>query len=567
MSRRYGGSICASASASVQEWGVRRTLIPLLVAIGCVLAGCSSSSKSSSPTIVLTDLRTNRSVTVTVKDNVFDPRGLRIDVGTRVTFVNGGRSAHNILLGDPNLAYDTSLGVNADKFAPGASYSYTFTRSGVFPIYCSLHGTPTAGMVGVIVVGDVQFDGHIATTQGNGTKSGTLRVPADYRTIQEAVNAAKPGSLVLVAPGIYREGVTVSNPRIVIRGEKRGTTILDGEFRRDNGFKVIADGVAIENMTARNFTKNGFFWTGVKGYRGSYLTAIRNGDYGIYAFDAVNGQFDHDYGAGSPDAGFYIGQCFPCNAVITDSTSEWNGIGYSGTNAGGNLLVVNSIWRNNRVGIVPNSGTEEANPPQREATIVGNTVYGNNNARSAAIDIAQTAIGNGILIAGGDDDIVERNLVYDHDIAGIGVITLPEKVLSPGNKKAQNFDARRNTVRDNVTRNDRVADLLLVTTLSDAKDAGGNCFSGNQFHTSLPPNLEQLVPCGSAPSPSFTADIGRFAAAFTAGKPKGADYKVVRLPAPPLLEDMPDAATAAAHPADANVPMHIDLSGITVPAK
>ena len=113
--------------------------------------------------------------------------------------------------------------------------------------------------------------------------------------------------------------------------------MLDGGFALENGIKVLADGVAVENMTARNYKRNGFFWTGVKGYRGSYLDAIRNGDYGIYAFDSTYGQFDHDYGAGSPDAGFYIGQCFPCHAVITDSISEWNGIGYSGTNAGGDL--------------------------------------------------------------------------------------------------------------------------------------------------------------------------------------------------------------------------------------
>ena len=551
----------------MQEFGVRRTLFVLLVAIACVLAGCSSSSKSSDSKIVLTDARGSTSVKVTVKDNVFEPRGIRMDPGTRVTFVNDGRSAHNILLGDPNLVDDTRLGVNANRFAAGASYSYTFTEPGVYPIYCSLHGTPRAGMIGVIVIGDAPFDGHIGNVLGTGTRRGTLRVPADYPTIQAAVDAAKPGSLVLVAPGVYREAVTVSNPRIVIRGEERGTTILDGEFTRENGFKVIADGVAIENMTARNFAENGFFWTGVTGYRGSYLTAIRNGDYGIYAFDSVNGQFDHGYGAGSPDAGFYIGQCYPCNAVITDSLAEWNGIGYSGTNAGGNLLIVNSIWRNNRVGIVPNSGTGEANPPERETTIVGNTVYGNNNTETAAIEIAQTAIGNGILIAGGTDNTVERNLVYDHDIAGIGVIPLPEKVLSPDDEKAQNFDARRNTVRDNVTRDDRVADLLLVTTLDDAKDAGGNCFSGNQFRTSSPPSLEDLVPCGSTPSPSFTADIGRFAAAFTAEKPKGVDYKGVRLPAPPVLEDMPNAANAPARPADENVPMHIDLSTITVPGR
>ncbi len=551
----------------MQEWGVRRTSFVVLVAGCCVLAGCSSSSKSSDSKVDLTDARGSTSVTVTVKDNVFEPRGIRIDPGTRVTFVNEGRSAHNILLSDPNLAYDTDLGVDAEKFAPGESYSYTFTEPGVYAIYCSLHGTRTAGMTGVIVVGDVPFDGHIDTALGSGTESGTLHVPSKYPTIQAAVNAAKPGSLVLVAPGVYREAVTVSNPRIVIRGERRDSTIVDGEFTRDNGFKVVADGVAIENMTARNFTKNGFFWTGVKGYRGSYLTAIRNGDYGIYAFDAVDGQFDHDYGAGSPDAGFYIGQCYPCNAVITDSIAEWNGIGYSGTNAGGNLLIVNSIWRNNRVGIVPNSGTGEANPPEHETTIVGNTVYGNNNTETAAIDIAQTAIGNGILIAGGNDNTVERNLVYDHDIAGIGVITLPEKVLNPDDAKALNFDARGNTVRDNVTRDSRVADLLLVATLADAKDAGGNCFSGNQFQTSLPPNIEDLLPCGAPPSPSFTADIVRFATVFTAEKPKGADYTVVSLPAPPALKGMPNAVKAPAQPADENVPARIDLSAISVPAK
>jgi len=80
-------------------------------------------------------------------------------------------------------------------------------------------------------------------------------------------------------------------------------------------------------MTARNYRFNGFFWTGVEGYRGSYLTAIRNGDYGIYAFDSKNGLFEHSYGGGSPDAGFYIGQCNPCNAVLDDVLAENNGLG------------------------------------------------------------------------------------------------------------------------------------------------------------------------------------------------------------------------------------------------
>jgi plastocyanin len=532
----------------------------------CLLAACSSSSKAESK-ISLTDEQGKSEVTITVKDNVFVPQGLRIDPGTKVTFVNAGRSAHDIVAGNPDQAYETRFAVDAATFKPGASYSYTFTKPGVYPFYCSLHGAPTKGMTGVIVVGDAAFDGKLTTTQNQDTKRGTLHVPADYPTIQAAVDAAKPGSLVLVAPGVYKEAVTVNNPGIVIRGESRKKTILDGEFTRDNGFKVLADGVAIENMTARNYTKNGFFWTGVTGYRGSYLTAIRNGDYGIYAFGATDGQFDDDYGEGSPDAGFYIGQCYPCRAVITDSLAEWNGIGFSGTNAGGDLFIVKSTWRNNRIGIVPNSGTEEANPPQRKATVVGNTVYANNNTKTAAIDIAQTAIGNGILLAGGIDDVVDKNLVYDHDIYGIGVIPLPEKVLNPSDKNAQNFDARGNAVRDNNVSESRAADLALVTTIDNAKDAGGNCFSGNTFSTSLPPGIEALVPCGAPASPKFAADIGKFASLFTATKPKGADYKTVALPPPPELEEMPNPTTAPARPPDQNAPMSIDVTTIALPKR
>src|SRR3546814_7423798 len=93
--------------------------------------------------------------------------------------------------------------------------------------------------------------------------------------------------------------VTVEN--LTIRGLDRNEVVLDGGFELENGIRVLADGVAVENMTAKNYTVNGFFWTGVTGYRGSYLTAYRNGAYGVYAFDAVKGQLEHIYASGNPD--------------------------------------------------------------------------------------------------------------------------------------------------------------------------------------------------------------------------------------------------------------------------
>ena len=197
----------------------------------------------------------------------------------------------------------------------------------------------------------------------------------------------------------------------MLRGVDRNTTILDGDFKRENGVKVVgANGVAIENLTARNFTENGFYWTGVLGYRGSYLTAYRNGDYGVFAFDSQWGVFDHSYASGSPDSGFYIGQCNPCHAVITDVTAEYNQLGYSGTNAGGDLFIVRSVFRNNRSGIVPNSLDIEALAPQGHMTIAGNLVVTNGSADAAkGEEIWDVVYGVGIGIVGGSDNQIIRN--------------------------------------------------------------------------------------------------------------------------------------------------------------
>ncbi|HSO97130.1 MAG TPA: right-handed parallel beta-helix repeat-containing protein [Acidimicrobiia bacterium] len=423
------------------------------------------------------------------------------------------------------------------------------------------------GLVTVVALAGAGLTGVAGASRARASSGSVIHVPADVPTIQRAVDRAKPGALVLVAPGVYRESVAVTRPNLVIRGESRAGTVVDCGFSTDgakaNAFKVTANGVAIENLTARNCHANGFLWYGVKGYRGSYLTAIRNGDYGVYAFASTYGQFDHDYASGSPDAGFYIGQCYPCHAVITNVEAEWNGLGYSGTNAGGSLVIARSSFHDNRAGIVPNSGTEEANPPQRGLTIVGNTVYSNNNAQTAAIDIATTATGTGILVAGGVNDVVERNRVSHQDVAGIGVIPLPEKIVSPG-PHARNFDALHNVVRGNVSTGSPY-DLLLVSTIDSATVSGGNCFAANRYATSLPANLERVVPCAGKPSGAFHTDLSAFAAALGSTKPPGADFQAVALPPPPPLADLPHARTAPARPATSEPEVTVDVARVGLP--
>jgi hypothetical protein len=432
--------------------------------------------------------------------------------------------------------------------------------------------------------GDDDDTGDEGGGQQSGGDDATLNVPDDYDTIQAAVDAAEPGDLVLIEPGVYEESVSVTTPELTIRGTDRNEVILDGGFELDNGIRVTgAAGVAIENMTARNYSRNGFFWTGVEGYRGSYLTTYRIGDYGIYAFDSVQGLLEHSYTSGSPDAGVYIGQCYPCDAVIDDIVSEHNGLGYSGTNSGGNLYIVNSTFRFNRAGIVPNSGSYELCYPERETTIVGNLVYSNNQADSPAIDIALLAMGNGILPAGGVANVIERNRVWDHELTGIGLLPFPEEdandVVPPASDDDQPcseakgeptadpatipdtvlWESRDNRIVGNVIEDSGLADIA-VGSLGDVSGLG-NCFADNEHTTSAPSNLEALAPCDGEGSGDWTAgplDLGP----FLAEKPPSGDYQTT--PVPDDQENMPDAESAPARPAT-DVPAEVDVDAIEVP--
>ena len=425
------------------------------------------------------------------------------------------------------------------------------------------------------------------TTTPEPGDDGIRRVPDDYPTIQDAVDAAAEGDLVLIAPGVYSEAVDVVTDNLTIRGLDRDGVVLDGNMELDNGIRVLgASGVAVENLTAQNYTNNGLFWIQSTGYRASYITIYRTGDYGIYAFDSVQGQIEYAHTVGSRDAGVYIGQCYPCDALVTDVVASHNGLGYSGTNSGGNLVIINSDWHNNRVGLVPNSGSYELCYPERDTTIIGNRVWDNNQADTPAISTALLAQGNGILVAGGIANTIERNRVDNHFRTGIGLVPFLEEtpnddlptedewelscdesreleVVVP--EEALLWDSFDNVVRDNVVTNSGEADLAVASAGGDISTFR-NCFSGNEFTSSAPNDVETLAPCDGAGSGDWTAGdlaVARWIAE-QADLPPETDWKTAPLPDLGAHDNMPDAATAPARPAT-DVPMAVDLDAITTP--
>ena len=385
-----------------------------------------------------------------------------------------------------------------------------------------------------------------------GSSSPTVRrVGSDYDTIQEAVDAARPGDLVLIAPGTYREQVKVSTPRIVIRGEDRNKVVLDGSDKLLNGISVTADQVAVENLTVQRYAINGVIFTGdydnddpqdgPVGWRASYVTAANNGLYGLYAFGTGPGRFDHNYASGHPDSGIYVGQCKKCGAVVIDNVVEHNAIGYENTNASG-VVVARNVARGNRIGMAINSANTEVLAPQRGGAVVANLVVDNDDP-----DTPETkgGFGVGIAVAGGQDNRIERNVVRGHPFAGIVLID------------QDGFWPLDNRVVDNRLSGNGNG-IVLAAEQGGAPEVGSTCVEGNGTGPTRPSALADLLRCGRAGSADLPPSPLEQPSA-----PDGIPYSEVVRPGP--QPQMPGAAEEK-WTVPSRTPEKVDLDSLRAPA-
>jgi Right handed beta helix region len=408
-------------------------------------------------------------------------------------------------------------------------------------------------------------------------------ISGQYQTIQQAVNAAQPGDWILIGPGDYHEqgssnaGVLVTTPGIHIRGMDRNHVIVDGTLpgsatcssapdRQNfgpngsgrNGVEVLkVDGVSVENLTACNFVSsdagsngNQIWFNGGDGsgrigmgsFRATYLTASSTyykdnnsaqAQYGIFASNVGGpGRIDQTYSSNMGDSAYYVGACSDCNVVLTHAHAQNSALGYSGTNAGGHLIIEDSEWDQNKAGIVPNSLNNDDWPsPQNGACPSGQTgptgtsscmiirdnyVHDNNNPNVPQFGIAGSApVGTGIELAGSQNDTVIDNKVINQGLWGILIHDLPDPETPPannpnpcsggiqlsslcyfvgyGNEVTRNF-LKHNGFFGNVTNGD----------LADGHIASnpGNCWHGNHDPngvTSDPANIQTTMgTCGVA---------------------------------------------------------------------
>ena len=83
---------------------------------------------------------------VTMKEFEFTPKEMKVKVGTTVTWMNAGTTAHSA------TAIDKSF--NTRNLQPGETKSVTFSTPGTSVYHCVFHGNPDdkSGMIGTVIV-------------------------------------------------------------------------------------------------------------------------------------------------------------------------------------------------------------------------------------------------------------------------------------------------------------------------------------------------------------------------------------------------------------------------------
>lgn len=128
-----------------------------LVLVGCGgsqdKAGDGGGGAAGLPTVPAkswVDQTGKDTIEIDVRDNLFVPENIVVSPGTKIVFKNSGRNPHNVIPVD-KADFDE---IPVSKLQPSDSAELTLKGAGEIPYYCSLHGTPKAGMKGRIKVAE-----------------------------------------------------------------------------------------------------------------------------------------------------------------------------------------------------------------------------------------------------------------------------------------------------------------------------------------------------------------------------------------------------------------------------
>lgn len=237
---------------------------------------------------------------------------------------------------------------------------------------------------------------------GSTAQAGKINVPADYPTIQGAIDAASDGDIITVSAGFYEENIIVDKS-VSVRGEKGADITRVTSPAGGTVFAIIADDVTISGFTidgSSQFNTAGVLiggefpgddrYLGVCGARVSNCI-IEDNLQGVYIWHASDCTIANNTVRNNLDDGSTV---MGCGIILWDGNTDEI---VTNTPSQNNSFINNEIYKNDRWGIFvgcwPQTTDGTVTSDNSGTNIHGNNLYNNGDYRLLGGDFNWLGIG------------------------------------------------------------------------------------------------------------------------------------------------------------------------------
>jgi hypothetical protein len=326
------------------------------------------------------------------------------------------------------------------------------------------------------------------------------------------------------------------NLQIQGMGASPNEVMIEGDRVKENVVRADrADGFLLHNVTVQYGSHNGVYVIETNGFRLDRVVSRWSREYAFLSFSSDNGLYDRVVGYGAGDAGIYTGSgpqghCARYGIEVRNSEAYGNILGWSGASGDG-IWVHDNRFHHNAAGLVSVSVTGHPGAPQDCSKFERNWIYSNNlylysGTRMAACahadafrraprticPQARVPTGTGLVIAGGNNNLVRENLIYNNWRRGVMLFYVPAffwggtDLFPPQTSHGNQFRANRMGVRADRSRDRNGLDFWW--------DGEGtrNCWSDNSGPAgTTPSSVPSLLPTCPGSSVFSFADQDRYA--------------------------------------------------------